>query len=345
MKRLCLVLLCVLSATVQAAMTSLGEVEVPVGDRSAERRSEALAQGLEQVLVRLTGSRDLSRPELGAVRQQPARWATKYRYLERDQQLLMTASFDTEGLLAALQRAGAPVWGATRPQTLVWLVLQRPGMGELLARGGSDPVLSALQQTAAERGLPLVLPLMDDEDRRGIAVADIRGHFDHVMHKASQRYAAPLTLAAVLYTGNTPQLRWRLFRGAEQLEQGEITAADEQQAVQQLIDRVTDRLASVYVIRAGGGAALSLEVRQVQALADWQSLQSYLQGLTGVGNVQLVALSGDTLHFNLTFAGDLAQLRHLLALNRNIVACEQVDTAASVAPSTPTLPSYCWQGQ
>jgi len=344
MKSLILMLTCLLCSAPALAASALGDVSVPVADRSAEQRAEALALGLDQVLVRLTGSRELAgRAGLGSVRQQPSRWATQYRYLQQDDQLLITASFDIDGLLAALQRAGAPVWGTTRPQALTWLVVQRPGVGELLSRDSVDPVQGALRQAAAERGLPLVLPVMDDADRRAIAVADVRGHFDHVMHKASSRYGAPLTLAAVLYTGQSPQIRWRLFRGVELLEQGEVTGVDEPQAVFAMVDRVADLLASVYVIRSGDSAALSLEVRQVSSLAQWHSLQRYLQGLTGVSNVQLRALSGQTLHFSLSFAGELAQLRQLLALNANIAACDALAAPAAAVPAAPVLPSYCWQ--
>lgn len=339
MKSLILVLAC-LSGNLLAASLPLGDVQMPVEDRSTEQRTEALASGLDQVLVRLTGSREVDgRFELNAIRQQPSRWATQYRYLQHDEQLLITANFDINGLLAALEKSGAPVWGTSRPDILVWLVLQRPGSGELLARDSVDPALQALQQAANLRGLPLLLPLMDDQDRRAISVADIRGHFDHVMQKASTRYPAPLTLAAVLYTGKSPQLRWRLFRGSEALEQGEISAASEAESVQQLVDRLADLLASMYVIRGGDAAALTLEVRDVGSLQQWNSLQTYLQGLTGVSAVQLVSLSGQVLRFDLSFAGDLGQLKQLLALNRNLVACETTLTTEAA----PVLPSYCWQ--
>lgn len=351
MKSLILLLVCLLPLPALAASMSLGDVVVPVADRSTDQRTEALAAGLDQVLVRLIGSRDLSVPGLDSVRQQPSRWATQYRYQQEEDQLLVSATFDINGILAALQTAGAPVWGTTRPDTLVWMVLQRPGSGEMLARDSTDPVVQALRQAGAERGLPMTLPVMDNEDRQSISVADIRGHFDHVMQQASQRYNTPLTLAAVLYTGARPQIRWRLFRGAQVLEQGDINAAGEAAAVQELVDQIANRLAQMYVVRSGDGAAMTLEVRQVATLAQWHSLQSYLQGLTGVSDVRLLALAGETLRFTLSFSGEVAQLRQLLALNGDIVACDSAGMAVTKTDGSdqpepmPALPSYCWQSR
>lgn len=328
----------------------LGEVRVPVEDRSTEVRAEALSAGLDQVLVRLTGSRDLaSLTMLDGVRRQPSRWTQRYSYEQQDDQLLLVARFDSRGLLAALEKAGAPVWGMTRPQTLVWLVIQRPGMGELVASASTDPLAASLREAAERRGLPLRLPEMDDVDRGAVSVADIRGHFDRVLFRASERYDTALRLAAVLYTGTAPQVRWRLYRDEELLDQGEYSAVDEDDAMARLVDQVTDRLAALYVVRGGTAESLALDVRQVARLEDWHGLQRYLQSLSGVSDVRLEQMEGDQLRFRIGFSGSIEQLRRLLALNRHLHPCD-VSPAVSVSVATApaeapvvALPAYCWR--
>lgn len=328
----------------------LGDVRVPVEDRSTEVRAEALAAGLDQVLVRLTGTRDLaSLAMLDGVRSQPSRWTQRYSYEQQEAQLLLLARFDSRGLLAALEKAGAPVWGATRPQALVWLVIQRPGMGELVAAASTDPVAESLRTAAAGRGLPLRLPEMDDRDRGAVSVADIRGHFDQVLFRASERYDTALRLAAVLYTGSEPQVRWRLYRDEELLEQGEFTAGDEAEAMTRLVDQVADRLAALYVVRGGSAETLALDVRQVAQLEDWHSLQRYLQSLSGVSDVHLEQMSADQLRFRIGFSGSVEQLRRLLALNRHLHPCD-TSPGVAVAPGAmpaeapvAALPAYCWR--
>lgn len=329
--------------------SELGDIDVAVADRSAEARAEALAAGLDEVLVRLTGHRDLAQLDmLGPLRGQPARWAQRFSYSDDGGQLVLAARFDVNALLQALEKAGAPVWGVTRPQTLVWLVIQRPGMGELLARELSDPLAEALARAAQRRGLPLVLPVMDAAERATITGADIRGHFDQVMFKASQRYDAPLRLAVVLYTGTEPRVRWRLYRGEQGLDQGEFVAADETTAVDRLIDEVADRLAALYVVRGGTGTALSLEVRQIARLEDWDAVQRYLQTLSGVSDVRLEQLEGEQVRFRVVFTASAEQLQRLLALHPHLRPCEAPAAQASagqpgVGEAVPGLPPYCWR--
>lgn len=339
----------------------LGFIEVPVADRSTDARADALAQGLDQVLVRLTGSRHLEAIQgLESVRNKPSRWAQQYSYGQGEEgTALLSTRFDVTGLLAAMQSAGVPVWGQARPDVLVWMVIQRPGSGQMVARDMVDPAAQALQRGGQARGLPLLLPLMDGQDRASVSVADIRGHFDNVVRKASERYQAPLRLSAVLYTGSQPQIRWRLFRGAELLDSGELTTADESEAVTTMVDRIADKMASVYVISSGAGEALALSVQGVKTLKQWNVLQSFIAKLTGVEDVRLVQLDGALARFNITFSGSLAQLQRLLALQPGLSPCDGSGvsngsatsvaiTADGVQDSLPVaaaqLPAYCWQG-
>lgn len=352
-----------LSVLAGADEPKLGFAEVPVADRSTGARADALAQGLDQVLVRLTGSRHLEVIQgLESVRNKPSRWAQQYSYGQDEEgAATLSTRFDVTGLLSAMQSAGVPVWGQARPDVLVWMVIQRPGAGQMVAREMVDPAAQALQRGGQARGLPLLLPLMDDQDRASVSVADIRGHFDNVVRKASERYQAPLRLSAVLYTGSRPQIRWRLFRGTELLDSGELTAADESEAVTIMIDRIADRMASVYVILSGAGEALALSVQGVKTLKQWNVLQDFISNLTGVEDVRLVQLEGSLARFNITFSGSIGQLQRLLALQQGLSPCESGGAnkgamkravsapaadggAPAPLPVAAHLPAYCWQG-
>lgn len=335
------IVLLAIAGFVSAEGLSLGATDVPVADRSAEARTEALGRALDQVLVRLTGRRALSEvPGLSGVRTQPSRWTRQFSYRQANDTLMLSATFDVNAVLAELEKAGAPVWGLTRPQVLFWLVIQRPGTGELLARETPDPARATLQEVARERGLPLLLPVMDDQDRSAIAVADIRGHFDRVLHQASARYQTPLRVAAVLYTGARPQVRWRLFRESELIDQGQYETDDETQALRQLVDQVADRLTSIYVVNPGSASVLALDVDGVGSLAQWHALQGYLEKLSGVSQVRLLRLQGSTVSFNMVFSGGVDQLQQLLALNPGLAPCADV-----VPGAVAGLPRYCWQSR
>lgn len=332
-----LLLLC----TSHAAALDLGATSVPVEDRSADARSEALARSLDQVLVRLTGRRSLADvPGVANVRDNPSRWARQYAYqVDEDGVLRLTAAFDVPALLTALERNEAPVWGTTRPEVLLWLAVQDVGGGEVLYRESESAVKPVLEQVAHERGLPLVLPSLDGTDGP-VSAPDIRGNFDHVIHEASQRYDAPLRVTAVLYTAPRPSLRWRLFRQQDLLDQGELETEDTDAAIRQLVDQVTDRLASVYVVTPGDRQLVSLQVEGVDELVEWRALQTYLEQLSGVDQVRLQRLQGKVVTFTLGFGGSLAQLQRLLQLNPRLAPCVQVAEGEALG-----LPRYCWQSE
>ena len=71
----------------------LGDVQVPVVDRSASARTEAFAQALDQVLVRLTGDRQVEgRSALASVRRDPSRWVQQFSYEGSDAEASLTLS-------------------------------------------------------------------------------------------------------------------------------------------------------------------------------------------------------------------------------------------------------------
>lgn len=339
MRHVLAALLILWAPTVMAAL-DLGATNVPVEDRSTDARSEALARSLDQVLVRLTGRRTPGDvPGVGKVRENPSRWTRQYAYqTNAEGELRLTAEFDVPALLAALEKQEAPVWGTTRPAVLFWLVVQRPGDGEIVSREGELAEKQVLEQVAAERGLPVVLPSLEGESGTDISPADIRGNFDQVIHEASGRYDAPLRVTAVLYAGQRPSLRWRLFRQQNLMDQGQFEAEDVTSAVRQLVDQVTDRLASVYVVTPGDRQLLALQVEGVSELEHWRALQGYLEQLSGVDEVRLQRLQGKVITFNLTFGGSLAQLQRLLQLNSRLAPCVQVADGEALG-----LPRYCWQ--
>lgn len=365
MRLLLTVLLILMSASGLAA--ELGRVEVPVPDRSEKAREAAMTAGLEQVLVRLTGSAVPTRFDgVDAMLRQPSRWARQFSYAEvqvpadaaeepaEDQSgLTLAVDFDTDALNARLEALGAPVWSIQRPGVLLWAVLQRPAYGELLSSRSEDQVAKALQEQALARGLPLVLPEMDSTDLAQISPADVRGRFDRVINRASSRYEAPVRVTAILYTGDPVQVRWRVLDGDPATETGEFVAASEDQAVAGLVDAITGVMVQRYAVAGGVATARSLRIDGVESLAVWQDTQRYLGALAGVRDVQMKAVDGDSVFFEIMFSGAATQLQQLVELNPRLRRCDgpqplSADQGADDAAPQDALPAppvlhYCWQ--
>lgn len=316
--------------TVWAA--SLDTVEVPIASRSADERQIAFEQGLNEILVRLSGSDSvLASPAAQAASEKLDRWITRYHY----QQGAVVVRFDVKGLMALLAEQQAPVWGLPRPRLLVWLVDQNRGHGAMLT--AQHPQFSTLQAEAQRRGLSLVLPEWDAQDQQALSTADIRGRFDEPLLAASRRYPHEMIVSGVIYRGANTSVSWRVLRNQKNLEQGRVEQLEIGEALSVLVDDITDRLAARYAVTGSAVATTTvLEVNNVDALAKWKLLQDFFSGLSGMQQVSLLQVSGQTLTYGLDFAASDEQLRSLIDLSRHLTACPD---ETSLAPQW----RYCWQ--
>ncbi|EKF74978.1 hypothetical protein A11A3_05976 [Alcanivorax hongdengensis A-11-3] len=343
-----------------AGADSLDSVELPVADSSQSALQDALREGLDTLIVRITGQSAIDGlPGVDEAREDPSRWVSSYHYESSDR---LAARYDLGGLTRFLEVRGAPIWSMPRPASVIWLVDQGSGQGQLVTRDGPD--FAALQGAARRRGLPLVYPSWDEQDQQSLALADIRGRFDDRIADASRRYQADLTVAAVLYPGSQVRARWRVLQGDHSLEQGQSRGADTDQAIAAMVDDISNALAKRYSVRTGSREDRSeLRVQHVASLAAWQTLQNYLEDMTGMRQVQLYQVDGQQYTFRLDYAASDSQLRRQLDLLPQIRACQapaaepaqapsapadsngassQEQAPATAAQAAPPL-SYCWQ--
>lgn len=333
-------LLMVLSSVVSAQQPSLNTVQVPVADRSAEARNQALREAMNVVLVRITGQTSPQNlPGAERLLAQPANWVAQYGYSGEGSNLSLDARFDLRIISEQLVQAGAPVWGRSRPTVLVWAA---PDRGEIASEGSGDGFVRGLRERAAYRGLPIMLPAMDAEDRERISAADVRGRFDRQIQNASQRYEAPLSVSVVYYTRGTPSARWRLMQEGNSLSDGEVRGASEAEVGQALADAVSDYLAGVYAVQGGDASALTLRVEGIERLQSWADIQQFVSQQAGVRSVTLARLAGDAAELQVDFAGDPAQLERLLRLHRQLGACSAAARGSSGEAVSGTL-RLCWQ--
>lgn len=317
---------------VQAAGEDLFRIEVPVTDRSPASRDAALAEALDGVLVRLTGvAEPRTLPGADAVLGQPARFVRAFQYREGPEGgLLLEVTFEPAALEQAVRAAGLPLWGRDRPDVLLWLAVENNGQRRLLASDDEQTAAGqALKAAARRRGLPLVLPLMDLDDRRAIGVADVWGGFVERAVAAARRYGAPAVMTGRVERRGSGGWsgRWTLVFGGETLSWASDGASLET-AIAAGIDGLADRLAARLAVRSGGleTGHLLLEVEGVAGLADYARVLRHLEGLDVVRSVRLQALQAGVMRLDLAVDGGLAALARSLALGRVL---EPVDAAGS----------------
>lgn len=299
-------------------VSNLYEAEVAVASQGAEERQEALRAAFEVVLTKVSGyGAVILQPALGEALAAPDRYVQQFLYREPavpgQTGLSFWARFDSAAVNALLRRHQLPVWGAVRPATLLWLAVEERGQRRLV--GANDPgmVAAKVAARADRRGLPVHFPLLDLQDLRRIRPADVWGDFRDVIQTASERYNAQAILSgALLRDGDRYRARFTLYQGIRALRWEHVGSLDE--VIAASMDRATDEIAIGYNEAAGTASVVTVQVRSVQSLEDYVRAMDYLDAVSGVSRVELLAVSGDRVVYRLTLQGAAHSLVQAIGL-------------------------------
>ncbi len=304
-----------------APVAQLYSAEVPVADQSAEERNRAIREAFLEVLVKVTGSTSqAARAGSSGLADQAQRFVQQYRYgvapsgpgapapggdPEGDGRLLWV-QFDGDGLVRLLRDNRLPVWGDNRPLVLVWLAVESGGSRRLVLPDGFPDLVQGIASQAADRGIPILFPLMDLEDQDALPVSDLWGGFVASIEGASARYRPDLVLVGrVSKVGKRIwRANWSLYqdgRAAEWRGEGDGLEAVGRDAMQQTANRLADRYAP-----AGGETALAtmlVGVAGVGSLRDHVSTRRYLESLSPVESLETARVEPETAVFRVRFRG------------------------------------------
>ena len=308
-----------------AVTPPLYEAEVAVKDQSVAARGPALREALTEVLIRLSGDRDLVRqPGVAALLAQADSHVQQYGYRPAPADARdpgapwrLRVRFDGGGLERALRDLGLPFWGGERPETLVWLAVEQPGQRQLLGETDATEVKDGLLSTARHRGLPLIFPLLDLEDRARVSFSDVWGGFLEPVLEASRRYRPQALLIGRLHQSGSGawQASWILrLQDSEQRWSGSATEPGALAA--EGMGRVADELAARFAVvdTGGAGGRLRITVAGVTDTGDYARLNRYLASLSALQSAQLQTLAGDRAEYLLELQGDASGFERVLTL-------------------------------
>jgi hypothetical protein len=317
-------LLWLASLAVQAAGgQDLFEAEVPVTSQQPAERSTAMQQALSEVLVRVTGQRELLRT--GQVRpllDDASRFVQQYRYFtvpdSTPPKLMLRVRFDGDGVRQALREQGVAYWGDTeRPDTLVWLAVEERGRRYIVSAQDGTVARAQVQQAARQRGVPLLFPLMDLQDQAQVRFSDIQGGFFDRVLEASERYSPQAILIGRLNLSPSGSwvARWNL-RVAGNTTTWTDTDSQLTGVARAGIDNVADSLASRLAVTDSGtiGNQVSITVEDINTLAAYARVTNYLGSLTAVRQMQVVQVAGTSVDYDLQLNGSLQGLTQTIII-------------------------------
>ena len=314
------------SAPEAAVVEGLYVTQVEVADDGRQARERAYRRALREVLVRVTGdSAIMERPAAATILDQASRAVQQFSYVDvedgegsaDEEQKALRVRFDARLIQRLVKQNGLPFWGSQRPAVLAWVAVddgsRRYLVGEQTDAG--DTVARWLFDAADQRGIPVLLPLMDLQDQRTIRFADVWGGFDDVVRQASQRYGEELLATLRLgREGGRWTARWRL--SADSPATGRVRGASGEAAMSAAMDEMADVLGGMFAVTATPGDGRFVEIvvhgiRGVDALAE---TTRYLESLDLVTDLVPLGVQGEEIRFRLTTVGSREQLERTLRL-------------------------------
>lgn len=336
------------NAAQAAQVTNLYTASVPVASLDlmsagdAERNS-AFASALEQVLLKVAGSRGALR-EAGVLSKlrQAQTMVLSFSYRDNPryrpekagivQPYLFDVVFAKPAIDKFLSRNQVAVWGSTRPAILLWVVRDKGGSRQLLGEANSVRTLPGLRNLARARALPIYLPVADLTDMNQIDMAELWGQYSGATSAAAQRYRPDVEVLVKMRQGSSRstidwsfQLNGKRFEGSQRSVLGANLFAP-------MVEQIGQVLAARYALQTSnqvaGQEAELIQISGLNSFDDYAALQRYLNSIPYIKHYTLEAMIGPEVRLALELTGDLQQLLDYFSL-----ASKLKPSARSVAPS------------
>ncbi|WP_286742537.1 DUF2066 domain-containing protein, partial [Pseudoalteromonas sp. UBA2102] len=218
-----------------------------------------------------------------------------------------------------IKELNLPLWGVQRPLVAIWLGIEDNWRRELVTQESYPQLEQLIYDKAGRRGLPVVVPLLDLQDRRLVGIPEVWGNFSEPVEEASRRYSAERSITARMYQepdSETWILDWRFTN--DDLFDSNRLEGDKQQIVGQMIDSLALGLANEYAIDPNAyyeQAAATLTLKGTQSFVDIELAKRRLQSLSVVTQATIMRKTPEFVEFKLNHTGSVGDLKKGLGLD------------------------------
>ncbi len=322
---------------------ALYNAEVPVTSREQRERRGAVARGLVQVVIRLSG---MTSAATNPVIQKSMRTAdqlaldTVYRQTEDRAggvpvvRQYLQVKFEPSGIDALLAAAGLPYWNSPRPRPMLWFSID-DGRGPRLVGSQQINVARPLAKRGVERGLRFLLPVGTAAELQ--AVNAIVNQQTATLLQVNGRYNNPVMLIGSMArsaSGWTAQ--WLLVDADKELNRWTFFDVDAQRVIASGADGAADAIAKrdALEVDAGDPGVYAINVIGVRSAADYLRLMGFLQTLAVVRSMEVLQAQSEQMTIRLDLTVGMKGFDALLA------AGQVLEPLAEPEPSLGTDPAY-----
>ncbi len=320
----------------------LHSASVFVANQSSRALTAASSQALAEVLVKVSGSRLLlADPAIVEALSDSRANVQQYVYTRNEPPAVgfsVRFEFDGDYVADLVRQAGAPLWTASRPLVLAWVVVEDEQGRHFVDRDNWPEQAQVLIDEFSRRGVPVQLPVFDLEDMSALSLNDVWRLNSAVIQKASARYNAQDIIAGRLAEVGVGKSAgdWRYFYRDERVNRS-VTVDDLQAFMRDGVNLVAKEISARYAVAptTGEDGAMLMSVIGVFTYADYSAIASWLENLELIEEVVIERVQGDSIRFRLRAQTDAEQLAPIIELNENLALVPTTELDAVL--------SYRWQ--
>jgi uncharacterized protein len=307
-------------------IADLYAASIPVASQSPEALPAAAREALAEVLVKVSGSRDLlQKPVIIAALDDAHNRVQLYGY-ERGAApvggLYLRFEFDGSYVTNLVKRAGAPLWTANRPTVLAWVVVEDERGRRFIGKDSAPQEAQILIEEFSRRGVPVQLPVFDLADTAGVSPEDAWRLDTTILQAASVRYNVGNVVAGRVATLSGGQLTgdWSYLQQDEHTSRS-VTVPDLRSFLREGVDLVAGELVRRYAVapRGGGTRGVRISVSGVSSYTDYAAIVKWLDSLELVDHANLELIQGDRIELQLQAQAQASQLASTIELNNRLV--------------------------
>ena len=355
-------------------INDLYQAKIKVASQSSLHEKEALKKAMENVLLKVGGADIFSNKLIKQAIIRNNQYLLQLSYVHDltfdaalsndntvnrggdEESLFLHALFSEKKINQLLVKANLPIWGRLRPQVLLWFVEESGFERRILSDASSSPYPALVHQHTQQRGLPLVLPLMDLDDLTQVNIADVWGRFVEPLKPVATRYLAEASVIIRLSNSslldeskvdcqplckNTYHaLDWTLFLAKEEFSK-KYKGNDTDQLLSNALTDITQEIYHHYALvnqPNDDDYSFYIDVANVDSMATYVNIIQFIEELSAVQSVTLVNAEGENRRFSLQLLATQQAFLSSLKLNNELTL--YVDPLA--ANHVDAIPLFYW---
>ena len=312
---------------------NLYDVEFPVPDQSRHVRSAVFKKGLEEVLIRVSGSRSILQ---NVTPGNAASYVQQFHYIEdtKDEKTAgvsqskaasdwytLKIQYNAGKIIGLLRENGQSVWGEHRSEAAIWLAVRDGSNRYVLKHSDSSLLRDSADLSASRRGLPLIWPIYDRKDQRQLPFVDVWAAFGEQVKVASKRYTkGPAIAGRLSWTGSEWKGDWSLFV-ENSAYSWSLSGSDYNTVIAEGIDLTADMIGKHNAVLDRTditGPDLLVEINNVDSLQGYRKIQIFLEDLNAVRQTRVARLDKGQVVFRIDLRGDIDDFIRLVSTDKTL---------------------------